>query len=755
VGATVIGVRHHSPACARLVARTIEDLRPAYVLVEGPADMNGRFDELLLGHQLPIAVFSSYRDEQRRHASWAPFCAYSPEWLALTTGRAVGAQLRFIDLPAWDPAFAERRNRYADAEQRYADVVDALCRSFGVDNVDTLWDHLVEIAPDDGLAERLAAYFDLLRGDTVAGDDDERREAYMARWVTAAVAEAGDRPVVVVTGGFHRAALISRVTAATDGPAEWPATPQLPAHAVGGSHLVPYSFRRLDAFDGYQSGMPSPEYYQQLWEHGAEAAAQRLTEAVVQRLRARRQPASTADLIAARAAAGGLALVRGHAHPSRTDVLNGLATALVAEVLDVALPWSARGALQPGSHPVVVEMVAALSGSRVGRLHPDTPAPPLLHSAGAELERHGLDRDGEVRLDLIRAGDRDRSRVLHQLRVLDVPGFVRTSGPSTGVDPVLAETWTVRRDESRLSALIEAGAYGATLPDAAAAALAERVAGIGGDVDRLAGVLLDAALCGVAEVSGRVLDDIARAVTSVGDLGALGRMLATVLTVWRHDRVFGTARSSTLGAVIAAAVGRVLWLAEGVHAGAVPADLRRVAALAACRDAVLHAGPALALDRAAALDTMGRIAADPAAPPDMRGAALGFRWTLGAGGTDPVRAVRGAFVPASAGDWLAGLFALAREQVLLAGGVLDVLDELVSAMGERDFLLALPAVRQAFAFFPPSERDTIAGRVLARRGAGGSSRALLRMPATAEVVAAGLDLDARVDAALRTEGLIG
>ena len=33
--ATFIGVRHHSPACARLVGETIAALRPAYVLVEG------------------------------------------------------------------------------------------------------------------------------------------------------------------------------------------------------------------------------------------------------------------------------------------------------------------------------------------------------------------------------------------------------------------------------------------------------------------------------------------------------------------------------------------------------------------------------------------------------------------------------------------------------------------------------------------------------------------------------------------------
>ena len=181
MAATFLGVRHHSPACARLVASVIAAQRPAYVLVEGPADVNDRLDELLLGHELPVAVFTSYRDGERAHASWTPFCGYSPEWVALTEGRRCGAQVRFIDLPAWHPAFADRSNRYADAERRYADVVDRLCRVFAVDNVDVLWDHLFEIAPADRIEERLAAYFDLVR-DGPAGEDDAAREAYMARW---------------------------------------------------------------------------------------------------------------------------------------------------------------------------------------------------------------------------------------------------------------------------------------------------------------------------------------------------------------------------------------------------------------------------------------------------------------------------------------------------------------------------------------------------------------------------------------------
>ncbi|MGH3240529.1 MAG: DUF5682 family protein, partial [Spirillospora sp.] len=115
---------------------------------------------------------------------------------------------------------------------------------------------------------------------------------------------------------------------------------------------------------------------------------------------------------------------------------------------------------------------------------------------------------------------------------------------------------------------------------------------------------------------------------------------------------------------------------------------------------------------------------------------------------------RGAAGPKTFGDWLAGLFALARQEVLDPGAsVLGVLDELVGAMGEDDFLVALPALRQAFQFFPPRERETIARGLLDRRGLHGSPRALLRAQATPLMTAEARALEARVDRALTAAGL--
>ena len=746
---TFIGVRHHSPACARLVGETIEALRPAYVLVEGPADVNDRLGELLLGHEPPIAIFSHYRDDERSHLSWAPFCDYSPEWVAINTGRACGAELRFIDLPAWHPALAGRRNRYADAEQRYAEAAERLCQAFAVDDTDALWDRLVEAEPGDGLDTRLATYFDLVRGDAEAGEDDTERETYMASWVRAAAAEAGDRPVVVVAGGFHRPALV-RLAAEPGG--DWPEIPRPGDGSVAGSYLVPYSFRRLDAFSGYQSGMPSPEYYQRLWEQGADAAADGLVEAVATRLRGRGVAVSTADLIAARTLSTGLARLRGHPVPARTDILDGLVSALVSDDLDQPLPWTRRGALAPGAHPVVAEMVTALSGDRTGRLHPDTPAPPLVHDVDAELARLGLDRTGPVELDLTDAGDLSRARALHRLRVLGVPGYTRVSGPDSGADPVLDERWKLTTEDTRGAALIEAGAYGGTLRDAATAALAERIADAGAEPGRLAAVLFDAALCGVTGLSEQLTELITASVAGARELGPLGEALATVLGLWRHDRVLGTAHSPMYAAVIDGAVTRALWLAEGVRGGPAPADPARLRALTAVRDALLHAHAVLATGRDVALEIMARVAADRDAPPDLRGAAFGLGWSLGAS-ADPEGALRGAAGTDTLGDWLAGLFALARDEVLADGdGVLGVLDDLITTM--PDFLTGLPSLRQAFAYFPPRERELIARRLLDRRRLAGSARALLRTTADPLLLAEARTLEERANLLLVREGLV-
>jgi hypothetical protein len=749
---TYIGVRHHSPACARLVTRTIERLRPAYVLVEGPADMNHRLGELHLRHKLPIAVFSSGPDV----ASFAPFCEYSPEWAALTAGRAAKAASRLIDQPPWHPAFHQQSNRYADVELHYAAAMERLLESMQASNSDELWDRLFEVEDEAGLEERLTAYFDLLRGEEEASERDAVREAYMARWIRAAVADAGARPVVVVTGGFHTPAL-RRLLESESEIEGWPEIPEPEDGAEVSSYLVPYSFRRLDAFSGYQSGMPSPEYYQLLWEHGPKAAGDALTHSVAQRLRDRGQPASTADLIAARTQAAGLARLRGNRVPTRVDLLDGLVSALVSEDLDQPVPWSARGTIRPGAHPAVVEMVAAISGDRVGKLHARTPAPPLVHDVIAELERLGLEGfKGSLELDLTDQADLKRSRVLHRLRVLGIPGFERESGPESGLDPAFREVWTLKNASRRSSALIEAGAYGATLADAALAMLEKRTSDEAG-IAELATALFDTVLCGLSAAADRLLSLIASSLATAafgsGELGPLGEVLAAALGLWRHDRLFQVSRSDALARVISAASHEVLTLAQSVTGPDAPADPARLSALLALRDAVRHAEHVLSFDRAEATSVAERLAKDLRTPPDLRGAALGLAWTL-TSSPDTSRALPVGVTLRHLGDWLAGLFVLAREQAATPE-LIAVLDDLVTTqMDEPEFLGALPALRMAFTYFPPREKEAVAQRLLERRGLRGDARGLTRLAVAPEVHVQARGLEFTAFAGLLGSGLL-
>ncbi len=793
----IIGVRHHSPACARLVAHAIRTLRPRHVLIEGPADMNGRLDELLLGHELPVALFTFYQSEGRNHASWTPFCRHSPEWIALDAAREVGAQAWFMDLPAWSEAFAGIRNRYGDhpLDVRAEQYIRALCRRFQVDDFDTLWDHLFEQPmPLSELAARLEEFFEGERGEGEADERDSPREAFMARCLSWALADTerhgGD--VVAVCGGFHAPALRSphprplshphshppgegsphpgvseevhfppspgglggRVGEGGQGGEVFPAPPAPEVAARHGTYLVPYSFQRLDSFAGYESGMPSPAFYDAVWERGPEDGAALLLRRSVERLRAKRQPVSAADLIACSTLAAGLARMRGHGSPARTDLLDGVAGALVKDSLEAPLPWSYRGTLRPRTDPLLVEVMAAFSGEKAGRLALATPRPPLVDDAVRQLAEHGLTPERvprTVEVDLTDEAGRTRSRILHRLRVLGIPGFTRLSGPEPATGAELKETWMIEDVFERESALIEAGAWGATLESAATARLEEALLDAGGQLAVLARLLTEAVFVGIAGLGLRVLEQVAKAVHQEPSFAILGQAAGLLLALWRHDVLLGARGARQLGLILEASFDRGLWLVEGLQGPTAPADPEELKGVAALRDLVRFGAGRLAVDGGRAAAVMERRAADSEAPPALRGAAIGFLWSLGLFADEAEaqaqaeRAVRSAARPESFGDFLAGLFVLAREEVLHAERLLAAVDAALCGFGQEGFLIALPALRLAFSFFPPLEREAIAQLVLTLHGSDPARAAgMLKLDIPAEEVARGLALESEV-----------
>lgn len=714
----VVGVRHHSPACARVVAHVIATRRPTHVLIEGPSDFTAeRMGELVLGHAPPLAIYSYALSDPRSRAVgvWSPFCAYSPEWVALTHGMRAGADVRFIDLPAWDEAFRDVENRYADRELAQHHQERALGESHGFDSSDSLWDHLFEdpTRPAEVAMQELETYFEGMRGDDPTSERDTRREAFMARWIAWAMG-VSEGLVLVVCGGFHAPAL-RRLVSTHDEPR--PAPPPLPPHeGRTGSYLVPFSMRRLDSFTGYASGMPSPGYYQAVWEQGAGASLAMLMRTAAA-LRARGQVVSTADLLAATELMDGLARLRGHTTPRRTDVLDAMAAAFIKDALTRPPPWTVRGMLPRGTDPILVEIVATFSGSAVGRLAPGTPRPPLIDDVEDLCAALGLAWDGTRQsLDPLDPESAPRREVLHRLLILEVPGVVREQRQSLQRGAKRDERWRLERLLETDTVLIERAVYGADLASAALARLQERVAAASGVADLVA-ALEDAVNAHYLDLAHGLTRAALEAIGHEPSLGALGLGLRALIGL-------AIAVGDLVDELIEAALDRAGWLLEGRDGVGAPLVREEVIAVAAMAGALRYLdsrdispvdGPAPpGLLRAAARDgivaVFHRRVASPQAPPWLKGACLGGLWLLDAGDEAMAAAALSATPDLALGDTLIGLLTVVREP-LLNTGLLALIDTRLAALDEATFLAVLPSLRGAFAILPPPERLKLARRV--------------------------------------------
>ncbi|MDT3380045.1 DUF5682 family protein [Labrys neptuniae] len=756
-GLVVIGVRHHSPACARRVEATIRRLKPAFVLIEGPTDFNPYIDDLRLPHHLPIAIFSFYSSAERSYASYSPFCSYSPEWVAVQSAFQVGATPLFCDLPAWHPDFGERANRYADPHGLRADrAVEVLGRALGEEGGDALWDALAEQTTPEELGPRLDHYFNLLRPDGADDASEMGRERFMAGYAAWALEQASGRPVVLVCGGWHAAA-IERYAEQANG--ERPALAELNAAERTGSYVVPYDYKRLDRFTGYASGMPSPAYYEQVSKSGLDAAASWAVNEIVRRLRKSGQAVSTADRIAWQAHAQALSLTRSHNAVLRSDLLDSALSTLIKEGLDRPAAWAERGAIHSGEHPVVVAMLRALSGDRRGKLAPGARRPPLAPDVEERLRHLGLapgSAPREVECNWTVELDRERAQTLHCLTLIDYPSVIRLFGPDKAAMAAPTERFRLIAHRDAEGRLIEASRWGGTLPMAAAAALAEQAELAEQDLGKIAVCVSRALFAGLLGLDAELGRRLEQGIGTSHDIGSLGGAGLHLVGLYRFGEIFGEEAHAGLGRIAEGLFARVLWLIEALRNE--DEGLKSIEALLACRD-MMRDCPQLSIERNALLEALRRIVRDAQAPSALAGAALGTLVACGdvevAIATSRVRLFGRA---ERLGDFLAGMFALAREEVTDDGAVIQALTELVAGWDDDEFLRALPAMRQAFAWFPPRERERMAFAVLRAAGystgqADVEAMAWMRQRTRVDDQLAAMALEAKVALRLAEAGL--
>jgi hypothetical protein len=721
----VVGIRHQSPACARLVRRLIAERRPQAVLIEGPSDFNARIDELLLAHRLPVALYSYANDGERAAQCWFPFLDYSPEWIALHSGRACGAQLRFIDLPHWKyRAVPEEKRRQAEGVSRYALSAERLRHNFGCDSNTALWDHLFESAPEAELQDRLNLYFHELRGDDQGSAEDQAREERMAQWVAWADRQHGSGLVLVICGGWHKRAIEQRwprLSGDVEPPGEASSDPRIAC-----SYLVPYEFRQVDALGGYGAGMQSPLYYQWAWEVGLGAAAREATQGIVRRLRRKGVPLSTADLMAFETMLQGLCRLRGHAEPLRADILDALQSSVIKEALDAPPPWAEERILHSRHHPLLREILLSLTGEGGGQLHADTPLPPLLDDVKQQLAACGIEprRQGtQLVCDRRRTEDASKAAVLWRLVLIGLGGveLQATRAPNAArslrAELHYEEQWRVTANERWLPDLIEAAAYGATLESAARARLLERAHESAGDAAACATLLLQAMRAGLADVGADLAQRLEQESAALHDHAELAQATLTLVAV-AHAGFWGNDVAALFEQAVGMMAERLLWLLEERQGNLVEHIEGDISAVEVFERLLQQY--AATPNRQSVLDTLQRIAGDIAKAPALRGASLAVCYLHGALGDNAnarlLAAVQAVPPRTELGDFLYGLFSRARSAAVESDGIVEAVHGALESMSGEEFLAALPQLRSAFSWFPPRERGAIAARVGAMLG---------------------------------------
>ncbi|WP_369311149.1 DUF5682 family protein [Providencia rettgeri] len=764
-------IRHHSPACAYSTRTLIEQIKPDYVLIEGPDSFNGLISGLLHQETQPPVAIMAQTDVKREslngesdavtRSAYFPFCEYSPEWQALKQGSLHNAQLQFIDLP-WSAQVHIDENDEGQSQslqkERYLAhslFIAQLAKKSGCRDHDELWEQLFELRTLEQLTDWSAFFKDTFIWCGLARLDYEpevlelegstQREAHMQAHIQTIKAQQPNAKIVVVTGGFHTLALIEglseRITQqfALTATAQKQFTKQQKNAENDKAWLIRYSDDKLDALNGYASGMPSPAFYQQVWEmllqqrQDLESGKQRPTQAyrnalgiaylakVATILREKQFDAAPGFLSVKLAAEQSirLAAFRGHAGTGRYDLLDGLQSAFI------------KGSLDESQIALWHEIKICFSGFRLGHIPKGTTTPPLVAETYQMAKGFRFKLDDTLnkisRLDVYRNKQhRLRSRFLHLLAFLDIHFAKHLSGPnflSGNQMEVLFEEWQYAWTPNVEVELIALSEKGTQLKAIALNRLFEmektlQQQGGSRSSQGAATLLMQAALIGLHQrlpALFSLLDNYIQQDANFASLVACGHKL---VHLWRGRQFFDIEENFAIEARLDTLLQQLFYCFEQLTQGDEQQQETHFNALLSCRELITFM-PEINQSHDYFNDfyhQLARCEGKLAHVPLLKGAVDALRY-LGAKADEDtlVNEVQNAFSagsdPEIAIGYFIGVMRTAPELVLRIPLLIELLNNLLSEWDESRFIQVLPDLRFAFSQLTPKQNAQTAQHV--------------------------------------------
>jgi hypothetical protein len=477
-----------------------------------------------------------------RFPVWYPLLAYSPEYVAMKTAAAVGAEVELIDLPHWAliRSAAARAQDAPPAERPGGEdalvgsrFYEALAKAAGFRDWDQAWDSLFEFGPHaadrEAFRRELLTFCAAARATTeperILRDGTRERERFMWRKVREGIArlQIAPREAMVVCGGFH--VFLDQ--------ADETKPPEPPPGTVHTS-VVPYSYFRVSELSGYGAGNRAPQFYQSVFEVGPAGDRDELLArhvvAILKRARREGEAVSSADAISIAQHARMLAALRRRTTPVLDDIH------------DAVMTCCCKGS--PERHGRVLrESIDAVDiGTRIGAVTPALGRLPLLTDFYAEVDSLDLgevmarEKRLTVKLDTREEQGRRRSAFLHRLRFLEVPLGQLTEGGlgSLASGTIFREVWRLLWSPKVETELTERALLGDTLEAAALGRLREELATHAGQAGEIAERLQKALDMALPTLADELQTACRAAIGTDGRFVSLAKALHHLLVLRRH-----------------------------------------------------------------------------------------------------------------------------------------------------------------------------------------------------------------------------
>ncbi len=477
---------------------------------------------------------------------------------------------------------------------------------------------------------------------------------------------------------------------------------------------APWTSDRLAIASGYGAGVTSPGWYQHLFVTWAEQDQQDQRDLVVsswltrvaRALRDEGLAAAPATVVEAVRLADALAAVRGRPSVGLSE-LNDATQAVLCEGSDV---------------PLRLVHKRLVVGEALGRVPDAAPMVPLardLDRLQRSLRLKPSASESTVVLDLRKEPQRDRSVLLHRLRLLGIPwGAPADAGRTTGT---FKEGWTLCWQPEFAVALIEAGLYGTTVLGATTALVAERA----GEADQLAtlGALVEQCfLADLPEALADVINALAAQTARQQDVVALLETIEPLARTRRYGDV-RAADTSLVAEVLDTVIARA---SVDLRPGCVSLDDDAAARMRAAVDAAQRGISLVEAEPAVWREALLNVAADDVVHGLVSGRVNRILLDLGALANDDVarrlsRRLSVGTAPAAAAAWLDGF--LEGDAVLLLhdAELLGIVDDWVATVDESTFEDLLPLLRRTFSRFEVAERRQLGARLRNRDVTGPTS----------------------------------